>query len=367
MNARPARPPGDSADEDTRRRVTVAFDALGAEGGPTVVIEGVKLAASDGIGIRVFGRSPELSELSSLDVVELIDAEEVISNDEEPVRAVRSRPDASIVRAAADVADGRADALASPGSTGATMTAALFALKRIRSVQRPALAVEIPAPGRERPLLMLDVGANADARASHLVQFAHLGSAFAEAVLGVERPRVGLLSVGAEEKKGSAIVIEAHEALAGADQIRFVGNVEGRDLLDPDVEVLVTDGFTGNVVLKTIEGTARSVAEAVRAAARSGPRAAAGGLLLRPALGGLRADMDPDGTGGAILLGLRGVAVVGHGSSGPLGVANQIRLAARAVEERAVERTEALIERSGVGRAAIREGAGSEGRSGADS
>jgi phosphate acyltransferase len=331
------------------------------------VIEGVASAAADGIAIRVFGRRSEIGELASLGGVELIEATEVIGNDEEPVRAVRSRPDASIVRAAADVAGGAADALASPGSTGATMTAALFALKRIRSVQRPALAVQIPAPGRGRPLLMLDVGANADARASHLVQFAYLGSAFAEAVLGLERPRVGLLSVGAEAKKGSAIVIEAHEALAGAAGIRFAGNVEGRELLDPEVEVLVTDGFTGNVVLKTIEGTARSVADAVRSAARSGPRAAAGGILLRPALGVLRADMDPDGTGGAILLGLRGVAVVGHGSSGPLGIANQIRLAASAASERAVERTELLIERSGAGRAAIRREAGADGRSGSES
>ena len=138
--------------------------------------------------------------------------------------------------------------------------------------------------------------------------------------------------------------MEAHEKLLGSPGISFAGNVEGRDLLDPEVEVVVTDGFTGNVVLKTIEGTARTVGDAVRRAARSGPIAAAGGLLLRPALGGLRADMDPDGTGGAILLGLRGVAVVGHGSSGPLGIANQIRLAARSVRERAVERTEELID-----------------------
>jgi glycerol-3-phosphate acyltransferase PlsX len=334
--------------------VTVAFDALGAEAGPGVVVEGVSAAAAEGIGVRVFGRTAELSELASVEGIEVIDTNESIGNDEEPVRAVRSRPQASIVRAAADVAAGHSDALASPGSTGATMTAALFALKRIRSVQRPALAVEIPAPGRDRPLLMLDVGANADARPSHLVQFAHLGAAFAEAVLDVDQPRVGLLSVGSEAKKGSALVVEAHESLTDASGVDFIGNVEGRELLDPEADVIVTDGFTGNVVLKTIEGTARSVADAVRAAARSGPRAAAGGLLLRPALGGLRRDMDPDGTGGAILLGLRGVAVVGHGSSGALGVANQIRLAARAVSERAVERTEELIERSGVGRGAIR-------------
>jgi glycerol-3-phosphate acyltransferase PlsX len=348
VGAPAARPPGGSSD-----RVTVAFDALGAEAGIDAVSEGIAMAAADGIGVRVFGPASALSGLGS-GIVEVIDTTELIGNDEEPVRAVRSRPEASIVRAAADVAEGRSDALASPGSTGATMTAALFALKRIRSVQRPALAVEIPAPGRERPLLMLDVGANSDARASHLVQFAYLGSAFAAAVLGVDRPRVGLLSVGAEAKKGTALVVEAHETLAGAAGIAFAGNVEGRDLLDPDLEVVVTDGFTGNVVLKTIEGTARAVADAVGRAARSNPVAAAGGLLLRPALGGLRHEMDPDATGGAILLGLRGVAVVGHGSSGPLGIANQIRLAARSVSERAVERTEELIESSGVGRSAIR-------------
>jgi phosphate acyltransferase len=346
----PAAPPPDRSGD----RITVAFDALGAEAGTEAVVAGVRDAAADGIAVRVFGPAAALAELAG-DGIELIDTAEMIGNDEEPVRAVRSRPETSIVRAAADVAAGRSDALASPGSTGATMTAALFALKRIRSVQRPALAVQIPAPGRERPLLMLDVGANSDARASHLVQFAYLGSAFAEAVLGLTEPRVALLSVGAEAKKGSLLVVEAHEALARSEGIRFAGNIEGRDLLDPDVEVVVTDGFTGNVVLKTIEGTALAVAEAVRRAARSNLVATAGGLLLRPALGGLRADMDPDGTGGAILLGLRGVAVVGHGSSGPAGIANQIRLAARAVEERAVERTGELIERSGAGRSAIRD------------
>ncbi|MFN8151941.1 MAG: phosphate acyltransferase PlsX [Solirubrobacterales bacterium] len=334
-------------------RVTVAFDALGAEGGPDVVVPGVRAAAADGIAVRVFGRPGDLEGLSDVDGVEIVPCEELIGNDEEPVRAVRGRPDASIVRAAVDVAAGDSHALASPGSTGATMTAALFALKRIRSVQRPALAVQLPAPGRERPVLMLDVGANTEARPSHLVQFAHLGSAFSESVLGIDRPRVALLSVGEEAKKGTQLVVDAHQALEGATAIEFAGNVEGRDLLDPegDIDVVVTDGFTGNVVLKTIEGTARAVGAAVGRAARSNPMAMAGGLLLRPALGSLRSTIDPDRTGGAILLGLRGVAVVGHGSSGAEGVANQIRVAARAVAERAVERTEELIERSGVGRA----------------
>ena len=338
-------------------RVVVAFDALGAEAGAEAVVAGVSAVAAEGIGVRAFGRAGELDALTGVDGAEVIDTTDVIGNDEEPVRAVRGRPEASIVRAAADVAAGDSHALASPGSTGATMAAALFALKRIRSVQRPALAVQIPAPGRERPVLMLDVGANAEARPSHLVQFAYLGAAFSSVVLDVENPRVALLSVGEEEKKGTPLVVDAHATLAASEGIDFAGNVEGRDLLDPDADVVVTDGFTGNVVLKTIEGTARAVGDAVRAAARSGPVSAAGGLLLRPALGSLRQSMDPDTTGGAILLGLRGVAVVGHGSSGPEGIANQIRLAARAVAERATERTEELIERSGVGRAEQRSAA----------
>jgi phosphate acyltransferase len=263
---------------------------------------------------------------------------------------------ASIVLAAADVAGGRSQALASAGPTGATMTAALFALRRMHGVRRPALAVQLAVPGREgAPTLLLDCGANAEVRASDLVQFAFLGAAFSEAVLGVERPRVALLSVGEEDGKGTADVIEAHGELAAADAIDFRGNVEGRDLLAGAAEVIVTDGFTGNVALKTIEGTARTVAAAVREAGRASPRAALGGALLRPALGRLRRGMDPDTTGGAILLGLRRVAVVGHGNAGPEGVANAIRLAARGVEDGSIERTAELLARSGATRAALRD------------
>ena len=322
-----------------------------------MIVAGALAAAADGIGVRVFGDPSELSGLGGAAGVEVIDAPDSIANDDEPVAAVRGRPDASIVAAAADVAAGRADALASAGPTGATMTAALFALRRIQGVRRPSLAVQLPVPGRAGPpTLLLDAGANAEVRAGDLVQFAFLGAAFAEAVLGVERPKVALLSVGEEAKKGTADVVEAHAALeAAGGAIEFVGNVEGRDLLGGTVDVVVTDGFTGNIALKTIEGTASTVAGAVRDAARSGPVAALGGLLLRPALGGLRSRMDPDATGGAILLGLRGVAVVGHGSSGPDGVANAVRLAARAVEQEAVARTADLLERSNATRGGLRE------------
>ncbi len=335
----------------------VALDAQGADGGPEVVLEGARIAAADGIDVRVFGPS----SLTAPDGVDLVPAEGYIGNDVDPVAGVRSTPDASVVRAAADVADGASGAVVSAGSTGAAMTAALFALKRLRGVHRPALAVQIPVPparGAEpRTVLMLDAGANTEVRPQHLIQFAHLGAAFSESVLAIERPRVALLSVGEEQKKGRPDVVEAHAALSTDDGIEFAGNVEGRDLLTGEVDVAVCDGFTGNVALKTLEGTARAVAGAVRDAARSGPLAAAGGLMLRPALGKLRAAMDPNSVGGAILLGLRGVAVVGHGSSSPEGVANAIRLADRAVREDAVARTAEHLRASGASRDQLRDSA----------
>jgi glycerol-3-phosphate acyltransferase PlsX len=337
-------------------RVTVALDGRGAERGARAVIDATRAAAADGIQLRVFGDPDLLAEVHELDGAELIPATDEIANDDEPVAAVRSRREASVVQAASDVAEGRSAALVSAGSTGATMTAALFALRRMQGVRRPALALQLPVPGRDgRPLLLLDVGANTEARAVDLVQFAYLGSSFSAAVLGIEGPRVGLLSVGEEQKKGSAEVVEANARLAEARGIEFLGNVEGGDLMGREADVIVTDGFTGNIVLKTIEGTAKAVGDAVREAARSGARAALGGVLLRPALGSLRSQLDPDTTGGAILLGLRGVAVVAHGSSGPAGIANAVRLAARAVEEHATDRTAELLERSGMTRGGMRE------------
>ncbi len=318
----------------------VALDGFGAERGFDVLAEGARQAAADGIRVRVFGPPGELG-LHDVDGIEVVPTEEWIGNEEEPAAAVRSRPEASIVRAAHDVSEGRAAAMASVGSTGAAMAAATFGIRRLQGVQRPALAVLLPLPGK--PVLFLDVGANVEVRAQHLIQFAFLGAAFSEAVLGVASPRVALLSVGEESGKGTPAVIEAHTMLAAAPGIEFAGNVEGADLPAGAADVVVTDGFTGNIALKLMEGTAKVVTGAIRDAARSNPVAAAGGLLMRPALSGLRKEFDPDTTGGAVLLGLRSATVVGHGSSGPEGVANAVRLAARCVEQRAVERTAELL------------------------
>jgi glycerol-3-phosphate acyltransferase PlsX len=329
------------------RGVTVALDGFGAEQGFDVLAQGARMAAVDGIRVRVFGPPQELG-LDGVDGIEVIPTEEWIGNEEDAVVAARAMKEASVVRAAADVAAGNAAAMVSLGSTGATMAAATFGLRRLKGVQRPALAVQLPVPGKA--VLFLDVGANVEVRAQHLVQFAFLGAAFSEAVLGVGRPRVGLLSVGEEAGKGREEVTAAHEMLVGAKGIEFAGNVEGRDLPAGVADVVVTDGFTGNVALKLMEGTVKTVTGAIRDAARSNPLASLGGLLMRPALGGLRRELHPDTTGGAILLGLRGIAVVGHGSSGAEGIANAVRLAARCAEVDAVGRTAALLRESGAGR-----------------
>ncbi len=336
-----------------KRAVTVALDGYGAERGFDALAEGARLAAADGIGVRVFGPKRALG-LDGAEGIDVVQTSDFIANEEDPVPAVRAKKEASVVRAARDVAEGASAAMVSCGSTGATMAAATFGLRRLKGVQRPALAVQVPVPGK--PVLFLDVGANVEVRAQHLVQFAFLGAAFSAAVLEVRDPTVGLLTVGEEAGKGREEVVEAHRLLSQAAGIDFVGNVEGRDLPAARADVVVTDGFTGNVSLKLLEGTAKTVAAAVGDAARSNPLAAAGGLLMRPALNGLRRELHPDTTGGAVLLGLRGIAVVGHGSSGPEGIANAVRLAARCAEVDAVGRTAALLAEGGAGRGALATG-----------
>lgn len=318
----------------------IALDAHGADGGFEVIADGARRA---GVAVRVYGPHGA-PELAGLDVA---DAPDVIGNDEEPVRAVRGKETASIVRAARAVAAGDADGLVSAGSTGAALAASVLHVKRIRGVHRPAVAVLLPVPGR--PTLLLDAGANNEVRPEHLVQFAYMGAAFMEAVHGVARPRVGLLSNGEEPGKGTADVVTAHERLAAAQAgaLDFVGNVEGRDLTSGAADVVVTDGFTGNVALKAVEGTAKVVVGAIRDAVRSSPVSAAGGLLIKRRVGRLRDEFDPNTTGGAILLGLRGVAVIAHGGSTADGIANAVHLAQRAHDESMIERTAAALEAAG--------------------
>src|SRR5438874_5932353 len=314
----------------------IAVDAMGADKGPAEIVAGALEARADGIEPVLFGE-PGL-DAGGLEVHE---TSGVIDMHEKPAEAVRAKPESSLVAAVRAVAEGRADAVVSAGSTGAMLAAGLLELRRIPGVLRPAIAVPIPA--QRGPSVFLDAGANADARPEHLLQFGTMGAVFAEEILGLDRPEVRLLSIGEEAEKGNQLTLEAHELLAASD-LDFRGNCEGRDLLAGAADVVVTDGFTGNVTLKLLEGTILSLIEAFREEITATTTGKLGGLLIRPAARRLRHRFDPDAYGGAYLLGLRGLAVIAHGSSGRRAVANAIRLAARGVEHRVVER---LAERLG--------------------
>jgi phosphate acyltransferase len=326
--------------------ITVAVDAGGADLGPREVAAGAAQAAARGVGVLLFGPAAEIGEVPA--GVEVVDAPVSIAKAADPAFAVRSTPEASIVQAARAVADGRAHALVSGGSTGSALAAGLFNLKRDRGIYRPALALPIPIPGGT-PILLLDVGANATCRPEHLVQFAHMGSAFAQAVMGLPQPRVALLSNGEEAAKGTPDLLEVHEQLAGqrGAGLNFIGNIEGTQVTEAVADVVVMDGFTGNITLKLIEGVSSRTMRAIRDVAMSSPRAKLGGLLLRPAVQGLRDQIDPESQGGAYMLGLRKVGVVAHGRFTRRGFAHAIEVAAHGVQEDVIAKTRAALERAG--------------------
>src|SRR5437764_1987276 len=326
--------------------VTVAVDAGGADLGPTEVAAGAALAAASGIGVLLFSPTAEIGTVA--DGVELVDAPVSIAKAADPAFAVRSTPEASIVQAARAVADGRAQALVSGGSTGSALAAGLFNMRRDRGIYRPALALPIPMPA-STPVLLLDVGANVNCRPEHLVQFAHMGSAFAQAVMGIENPRVALLSNGEEPEKGTPELIEVHRELAGAGGagLNFVGNIEGTQVTESVADVIVMDGFTGNITLKLIEGVSGRTMRAIRDLAMTSTRAKLGGLLLAPAVRRLRQEIDPEGPGGAYMLGLRQLGVVAHGRFTRRGFARAIEVAARGVQEDVIARTRAALTEAG--------------------
>ena len=310
--------------------IRVAVDAMGGDRAPDEVVAGALEARSSSIEPILFG--PAGLDTGGL---ELVEAPDTIAMDDKPAEAVRAKPNSSLVAACRAVGEGRADAVVSAGNTGAMLAASFLELRRVPGVARPAIAV--PLPARRGPSVLIDAGANADARAEHLLQFGHMGAIFSEEILGVTRPEVRLLSIGEEPEKGNQLTLEAHALLAESD-LDFRGNAEARDLLKGVADVVVTDGFTGNVALKLIEGTIRELLDALREQITATPRGKLGGLLIRPATRALRTKLDPDTYGGAYLLGLRGLAVIAHGNSGRLAIANAIRLAARGVERDVVGR-----------------------------
>jgi len=327
--------------------VTVAVDANGADLGPAEIAAGAAAAAAQGVKVLLFGPADQLGEPAP--DVEIVDAPVSVAKAADPARAVRANPDASIVLAVRAVAAGKADVFVSGGSTGAALAAGLFGVKRGRGIHRPALAAAVPVPGH--PVTLLDVGANAEVRPEHLVQFAFMGAALSSVVLGIARPRVGLLSNGEEASKGTDLVREVHARLAAVGGLNWIGNVEGTDLTSGRADVIVTDGFTGNVALKALEGASQATLGAVHAAATSTLRAKLGGLLLTPALRGVRDEVDPENAGGAYLLGLRHLGVVPHGRFTRYGFSQAILLAARGVSGDVVGRTHAALEAAGALRA----------------
>jgi len=322
------------------RDVTVAVDANGADLGPAEVAAGAATAAAAGVRVLLYGPAELLGQPA--DGVEIVDAPLSVAKAADPVRAVRASPGSSIVRTVRAVADGDAQAFVSGGSTGAALAAGLFNVKRGRGIHRPALAAVVPVPGH--PVTLLDVGANAEARPEHLVQFAFMGAALSSVVLGVTRPRVGLLSNGEEATRGTELVREVHALLAAVPGLNWLGNLDGTDLTSGRADVIVTDGFTGNVALKALEAASQATLGGVRTAATSGVRGRLGGLLLKPALKGLRDEVDPENAGGAYLLGLRHLGVVPHGRFTRYGFAQAILLAARGVSGDVVGRTHAALE-----------------------
>jgi len=326
--------------------VTVAVDGNGADLGPSEVAAGAALAAKSGVRVLLFADASKIGTVTS--GVEVIDAPVSIAKDPDPALAVRSTPEASIVQAARAVKDGRAQALVSGGSTGSALAAGLFNLKRDRGILRPALALPLPRPGLD-PLILLDVGANVSCRPEHLIQFAHMGSAFAEAVLDLDNPRVGVLSNGTEAVKGTPDLKEVHDRLLGpeGEDLNFLGNIEGTDVMANVVDVVVADGFVGNVALKLVEGVSSQTLGVVRDAVMGSWRAKLGGLLLRPALTQLRDEVDPEATGGAYMLGLRQVGIVCHGRFTRRGFARAIELAAHAVDVDVIGKTHDALDRAG--------------------
>src|SRR5437764_10018974 len=323
--------------------IRVAVDAMGSDRGARAVIEGAQQAAADGVQPVIFG-----SEELDTGGLALVPTTQVVGMAERPAAAFRAKEDSSLVRAVKAVADGEADAVVSAGNTGAMLAAGLVHLRRVPGVRRPAIAVPIPA--RRGPSVLIDGGANADCRPEHLLQFATMGAVFAEEILGIARPTVRLLSIGEEPEKGNQLTLEVHELLVGSD-LDFRGNAEGRDVLEGAADVLVTDGFTGNVALKAVEGTIRTLLDSLREEITASTTGTLGGLLIRPAARRLRKRLDPDTYGGAYLLGLRGLVVIAHGNSSAPAIANAIRLAARGVDHDVVGRLAARL--SGAQRAKI--------------
>jgi glycerol-3-phosphate acyltransferase PlsX len=329
------------------RAHVIAVDAMGGDHAPGEIVDGaVQAAAELGVGVLLVGREDAVEPLlpdgaSDLDV-EVEHADEIVTMDEDPASAARRKKDSSIVRCAQAVREGRAQAMVGAGNTGATMAAALLRMGRVRGISRPAIAVPIPVPGGEHPQLLIDGGSTVDCTPEWLAQFARIGREYARTRLAVDEPTIGLLSNGEEPGKGDELRKETFALLE--DLPGFQGNVEGRDIMHGTVDVMVTDGFTGNVVLKAVEGALRAAVNLVFGVLDSTPEAKEAGKVLTPLLLDAASVLDPDETGGAVLLGVNGVCVISHGSSSARAIVNAVKVADECIETGVVGRLKGAID-----------------------
>ncbi len=323
---------------------TVVIDGMGGDHAPIEPVRAAVMGARSGIRIILVGDRGSLRhELANQGIpadlpgLEIVHASDVVHSHEDGAKAVRGKPDSSLVVATRLVAEGRAQAIISPGNTGATLAAATLHLRRLPGVIRPGIAAVLPSA--RGPVVLCDAGANAESKPEYLVQFALMARLLARDVLRIPEPRVGLLSIGEEEGKGTELVQSVYEALQGTEG--FVGNVEGRDIPQGNVDVVVTDGFTGNVALKLYEGAGSVIFREVRAALNDGVRGRVGGMVARPALLALRDKFNADTYGGAYLLGVRGLVVITHGNAPGEAIFNAVVMAGRGIDEGLVARVEA--------------------------
>ncbi len=319
----------------------VAVDAMGGDYAPEEIVKGaVEAAVKDGTQIILVGKEERVqAELNKYryppELISCVHAPENIEMDEEPVPAVRRKKNASLVVATRLVKERTAAAIVSAGNTGAQMAAALFELGRIPGVERPAIATVFPSPGG--PKVLIDSGANVDCKARHLVQFACLGSIYAREVLGIESPRVALLNIGSEPNKGNEAVVEAFQILEKTGSLLFAGNLEGRDFFTGDVDVIVCDGFLGNVVLKLTEGLVAALFMMIRSELKKNPLRSLGGVLVKPGFREILRKLDYAEYGGAPLLGVQGISIICHGSSRAKAIRNAIRFAQEAARKNLLE------------------------------
>ena len=332
------------------KRARIAIDAMGGDYAPREIVAGaIRAKAELDIEVALVGDIAQIQASAAhpqqLRGIELVPADGTIEMHEEPLSALRKKPQASINVAMDLVKQKQADGVVSAGHSGAAMAAALLRLGRLKGIDRPAIGAVFPTVIANKSVLILDVGANVDCRAKYLEQFAMMGTIYSRYVLGVENPRVGLINIGEEPSKGDELALQAHELLSQNPHIPFVGNAEGRDILSGDFDVVVCDGFVGNVLLKFAEAVGESVLQILREELPRGWRGKLGAAILKPNLRRIKQRVDHAEHGGGLLLGVAGVTVISHGSSHAPSVFNAIRLAKEAVDHRVLDRIQAQYQR----------------------